>query len=62
MKHTVDHTLSRSIKTTVPSSYTSPDSVAPCQSSDGDLSLIHSMNEFVEKHGTITDDEFFRVL
>ena len=62
MKHTVDPTLSRSINPTVPSSHTSPDSVAPCQSSDADRSFIHSMNEFVEKHGTITDDEFFRVL
>ncbi len=26
-----------------------------------DRAFIQAMNEFVEKHGTLTDDEFFRV-
>ncbi len=30
--------------------------------SEEDRAFIRSMNEFVEKHGTITDDDFFRVL
>ncbi|MDZ5637918.1 hypothetical protein [Enterobacter sp. A103] len=41
---------------------TAPDSADPRQPSEADRSFIRSMNEFVEKHGTITDDEFFRVL
>lgn len=27
-----------------------------------DKEFIRAMNKFVEQHGTITDDEFFRVL
>ena len=62
MKHTTDHTPSRRINPTAPASQTAPDFVAPRQPSEADRSFIRSMNECVEKHGTITDDEFFRVL
>jgi hypothetical protein len=30
--------------------------------SENDREFIRAMNEFVEEHGTITDDEYFRVL
>lgn len=30
--------------------------------SENDREFIQAMNEFVEEHGTITDDEYFRVL
>lgn len=30
--------------------------------SEHDRQFIQAMNDFVEKNGTITDDEFFRVL
>jgi endo-beta-N-acetylglucosaminidase D len=30
--------------------------------SEHDQQFIQAMNDFVEKNGTITDDEFFRVL
>jgi hypothetical protein len=62
MKHTANHAHSRRIKPTAPSHHTPPDLVAPRQPSEADRSFIRSMNEFVEKQGTITDDEFFRVL
>jgi len=62
MKHTADHTPSRRIKPTAPPRRTASDVVALHQPSDADRSFIRSMNEFVEKHGTITDDDFFRVL
>jgi hypothetical protein len=62
MEHTADHTPSRRIMPTSPPSHTASDFVAPGQPSEADRSFIRSMNEFVEKHGTITDDEFFRVL
>ena len=62
MKHTANRAHSRRIKPTAPSRQTAPDFVAPRQPSEADRSFIRSMNEFVEKQGTITDDEFFRVL
>lgn len=30
--------------------------------SENDKEFIRAMNEFVAEHGTITDDEYFRVL
>lgn len=62
MKHTANRAHSRHIKPTAPSRHAPPDFVAPRQPSKADRSFIRSMNEFVEKQGTITDDEFFRVL
>lgn len=58
MKHTANRAHSRHIKPTAPSRHTAPDFVAPRQPSEADRSFIRSMNEFVEKQGTITDDEF----
>jgi hypothetical protein len=62
MTYPAEHTPSQRIKSAKPSSNTASDSADPRQPSEADRSFIRSMNEFVEKHGTITDDEFFRVL
>ncbi|WP_148241721.1 hypothetical protein [Enterobacter asburiae] len=62
MTYPADHTPSQRIKSTKPSSHTPADSADLHQPSEADRSFIRSMNEFVKKHGTITDDEFFRVL
>lgn len=64
MTYPAEHTPSQRVKSAKPSSNTAPDSADPRQQSEAeaDRSFIRSMNEFVEKHGTITDDDFFRVL
>ncbi|EPF0313853.1 hypothetical protein BWZ29_14595 [Enterobacter cancerogenus] len=62
MKRTAEPASTRDIKSTSPSNHAAPDAVSTRQPSEADRVFIRSMNEWVEKHGTITDDEFFRVL
>lgn len=39
-----------------------PSAAPPRLQTEHDREFIRAMNAFVEKNGTITDDEFFRVL
>ena len=39
-----------------------PNTASQRRPSEQDQRFIQEMNEFVEKHGTITDDEFYRVI
>ncbi|HHA2007916.1 type II toxin-antitoxin system CcdA family antitoxin [Enterobacter quasimori] len=62
MTHTTEPDLGQNITSRKPLSHTEQNSTRRRQPSDEDRAFIRAMNEFVEKHGTITDDEFFRVL
>jgi hypothetical protein len=62
MKRTAESTPSRPKAATKPTTHAKPGSTPSHQLSAADRAFIRAMNEFVEKHGTITDDEFFRVL
>lgn len=62
MKRTAESNPSRRITSTNPVVDAKPYSVASHNPSDADRAFIRAMNEFVEKHGTITDDDFFKVL
>ncbi|WP_219358474.1 type II toxin-antitoxin system CcdA family antitoxin [Enterobacter sp. BIDMC 29] len=61
MKHTTEAELGQNITSRKPLCHAEHRS-ARRQPSEEDRAFIRAMNEFVEKHGTITDDEFFRVL
>ncbi|HDR2623302.1 TPA: hypothetical protein QCI71_004238 [Enterobacter chuandaensis] len=62
MKHTARIKQGQDIASRKPLYHVEQHSVNRRQPSEADRSFIQSMNELVEKHGTITDDEFFRVL
>lgn len=62
MTHTTEPDLGQNITSRKSLSHTEQNSTRRRQPSDEDRAFIRAMNEFVEKHGTITDDEFFRVL
>ncbi|MCQ4444777.1 type II toxin-antitoxin system CcdA family antitoxin [Enterobacter cloacae] len=62
MKHTTKTNLSQNITPRKPLCHAEQSSARRYQPSEEDRVFIRAMNEFVEKHGTITDDDFFRVL
>lgn len=62
MKHTTETELGQNITSRKPLCHAEQNSTRRRQPSEEDRAFIRAMNEFVEKHGTITDDEFFRVL
>jgi len=61
MKHTTETDPGQNIISRKPLRHAEHRS-ARQQPSEEDRAFIRAMNDFVEKHGTITDDEFFRVL
>lgn len=62
MKHTAETKPSQNITSRKPLSHGEQYQARRRQPSEEDRAFIQAMNEFVEKHGTITDDDFFRVL
>ncbi|MCY0774809.1 hypothetical protein [Enterobacter cloacae complex sp. 2022EL-00788] len=62
MKQTPEYGSSRSMTPTKPLRHSTPGRTAKRQVSEAYRAFIRVMNELVEKYGTITDDEFFRVL
>lgn len=61
MKHTTETELGQNITPRKPLCH-AEQHPSRRQPSEEDRAFIRAMNEFVEKQGTITDDEFFRVL
>ncbi|CAM6787381.1 hypothetical protein [Enterobacter cloacae] len=62
MKHTAETKPGQNITSRKLLCHAEQNSTRRRQPSDEDRAFIRAMNEFVEKNGTITDDEFFRVL
>ncbi|WP_242637175.1 hypothetical protein [Enterobacter cloacae] len=62
MKRTAESPPTRPEAAIKPTTHAMPGSTPSHPLSEADRAFIRAMNEFVEKHGTITDDEFFRVL
>lgn len=62
MKQTAEAKPGKNITSRKPLCHAEQRSSRRRQPSEEDRAFIGAMNEFVEKHGTITDDEFFRVL
>ncbi|ENY9448270.1 type II toxin-antitoxin system CcdA family antitoxin [Enterobacter sp. 04-C-01-SI_S15] len=62
MKHTAETKPGQNITSRKPLCHAEQRSARRHRPSKEDRAFIQAMNEFVEKHGTITDDEFFRVI
>ncbi|HDR2782774.1 TPA: hypothetical protein QCK30_001241 [Enterobacter sichuanensis] len=62
MKHTAETKQGQNISSRKPCCHAEQSATRRHQLSEEDGAFIRAMNEFVEKHGTITDDDFFRVL
>lgn len=62
MKHTTETKPGQNITSHKPLCHAEQRSARRHQPSEEDRAFMQAMNEFVEKHGTITDDDFFRVL